>query len=212
MISRLALTDFRSYADLFLDGLAPAVVITGANGAGKTNILEAVSMLSAGGPLRKASLDQLARIGGSGGWTVFARAGGNDIGVSFDGEKSIVANGGAATPGRLKDFARVVWMTPVQDRLFSEPGAERRRFLDGLISDFYSFYGDALGEYMGLLKSRAAILKMPRWDLAWLGATEAEIAARALSVAAMRLEFEERLNGQLDGIEISVSGLVEDAL
>ncbi len=72
MLSRLVLTDFRNHADLTLQPGPGFVVLTGENGAGKTNILEAVSLLAPGRGLRRAALGEMARQGGAGGFGVAA--------------------------------------------------------------------------------------------------------------------------------------------
>ncbi|MDR1009329.1 MAG: AAA family ATPase [Rickettsiales bacterium] len=230
-ISRLALSNFRSYERVSaeVDG-AKTIVITGANGAGKTNILESISMLSPGGPLRKASLAQLGRIGGNPAvWTVYARAGERDVGVSYaygnvvgedeEGGRRVQIDGEAGELSALARAFKCVWLTPLMDRLFTEAGGERRRFLDSLIANFYPFYGEQISQYNSILKARARVLKSSHPDMTWAGAHEAEIAALGVSIAAMRLEFEEKLNAILavseDGfpaLVISVSGTVEDAL
>src|SRR5205085_8065245 len=69
-VRRLILADFRSYPALDLPLDAHMVVLTGENGAGKTNALEALSLLSPGRGLRRADLAECARIGGSGGFAV----------------------------------------------------------------------------------------------------------------------------------------------
>src|SRR6476646_10078795 len=81
LVSRLSLTDFRSYADATIAPEAGFVLLSGENGAGKTNILEAVSLLSPGRGLRGAALSEMARIGGEGGLTVAASLGDTDIGT-----------------------------------------------------------------------------------------------------------------------------------
>ena len=72
-LARLALEDFRSYAEALIRPGPGLVILTGENGAGKTNILEAVSLLSPGRGLRGASLSDMARSGGAGGFAVAAR-------------------------------------------------------------------------------------------------------------------------------------------
>jgi DNA replication and repair protein RecF len=241
-IARLALSNFRSYGKLRLEiGGAKSIIITGPNGAGKTNILEAVSMLSAAGPFRKASLAQLGKIGGvPPTFTVFANVGTEDgessLGLSYNYEakgeeldedgfdagaaaKAIVADGAGIGVSELADFVRVVWLTPLMDRLFSEAGGERRKFLDNLIANFYPFYGASLNNYSNLLKQRARVLKSPHPDSVWLDGIEAEIAAEGVAIAASRLEFEEKLSEILNAadngfpsVEIAVAGFVEDRL
>src|SRR5215813_10363529 len=71
-VERLQLTDFRNYRSLQLNVGPSPVVLTGANGSGKTNLLEAVSLLTSGQGLRRAPYPELARIGATR-WAVAAR-------------------------------------------------------------------------------------------------------------------------------------------
>src|SRR5690606_34909013 len=72
-VERLTLTDFRNYGALCLELAPEPVVLTGPNGSGKTNVLEAVSLLAAGQGLRQSPFPDLARSGGDGSWSVSAR-------------------------------------------------------------------------------------------------------------------------------------------
>ena len=71
-VSRLSLTDFRSYAAAAIEPGPGFVLLSGENGAGKTNLLEAVSLLTPGRGLRGAALSQMAQQGGEGGFAVAA--------------------------------------------------------------------------------------------------------------------------------------------
>ena len=242
-ISKLVLSNFRSYASLRIESAGfKSVVVTGPNGAGKTNILEALSMLSALGPFRRARLAQLGRIGAPDPtFAIFAGldSGGRSCGIGLsynysgapapedDGDpeisiaekRQVMIGDSPAAPGDLQEHVRVVWLTPFMDRLFSEGSAERRKFLDNMLANFYMFYGASLASYNNLLKQRARILKGPRPDAVWLDGVEEQIVSHGISIAALRLEFEARLNtilarseGAFPKIRISVSGPVEDAL
>jgi DNA replication and repair protein RecF len=70
VLTRLTLTDFRNYPDLRLDTGGGCVVLTGSNGAGKTNLLEAISLLAPGRGLRGAPFEDLSRVDGGLGWAV----------------------------------------------------------------------------------------------------------------------------------------------
>ena len=243
-ITKLVLTNFRSYANLRIDSAGMKnVVITGPNGAGKTNVLEALSMVSPMGPFRKAKLSQLGLIGAaSPTFTIFAGiesdGGKSAVGLSYNyGDRSaegdddedsidivaekrtVLINDSPAIPGDLQEHARVIWLTPFMDRLFSEGASERRKFLDNMLANFYPFYGTSLAGYNNLLKQRARILKSHNPDAAWLDGIEGQIVSFGISIAALRLEFEERLNsilaksqGKFPRVQIRISGLVEDAL
>src|SRR4051812_2068888 len=136
MIERLSLSDFRSYADAVIAPGPGLVVLTGENGAGKTNVLEAVSLLSPGRGLRGASLPEMARRGGPGGFAVAARLGEVEIGTgALAGEpqrRQVRINGAPASATSLGEWLSVLWLTPAMDRLFQEGAGGRRRFLDRL--------------------------------------------------------------------------------
>ncbi|HYG47696.1 MAG TPA: AAA family ATPase, partial [Allosphingosinicella sp.] len=104
-LARLVLTDFRNYRDAVLASGPGLVVLTGENGAGKTNVLEAVSLLSPGRGLRGASLAEMARTGGGGGFAVAARLGDVEIGTGTDvrtpERRQVRINGAAASATSL---------------------------------------------------------------------------------------------------------------
>src|ERR1700759_4931767 len=67
-IHRLTLTHFRNYRAASLQTRGDMVVLVGPNGAGKTNCIEAISFLSPGRGLRRATLDDVADNQGDGSW------------------------------------------------------------------------------------------------------------------------------------------------
>ena len=126
-LNRLTLTDFRSYADALVEPGPGFVLLSGDNGAGKTNILEAVSLLTPGRGLRGAPLSEMARIGGAGGFSVAARLGDTDIGTgtlpSAPERRQVRVNGAPASVNSISEWLSVLWLTPAMDRLFSEPAS-----------------------------------------------------------------------------------------
>src|SRR5947209_15030437 len=145
-VRRLILADFRSYPALDLALDAHMVVLTGENGAGKTNVLEALSLLAPGRGLRRAELADCARIGGRGGFAVSVEieAEGDrvQLGVGLDPPdadddkqaRRFRINRMPAPSGRaLADHLRSVWLTPAMDQLFTGPAGDRRKFLDRLM-------------------------------------------------------------------------------
>ena len=129
-VTRLALTDFRSYADALLAPGPGFVILTGENGAGKTNILEAVSLLSPGRGLRGAPLSDMARKEGPGGFAVAARLADVDIGTGATSaapeRRQVRINGAPASANSLSDWLSVLWLTPAMDRLFADSASGRR--------------------------------------------------------------------------------------
>jgi DNA replication and repair protein RecF len=201
-IARLTLTDFRSHAaaDIALD--ARAIVITGDNGQGKTNLLDAVSLLSPGRGLRGVALSDAARSDGPGGWTVAAEVaapgGAVQIGTGTDAaapDRRVVRINGAAAPiARLGEWLSVLWLTPSMDRLFVDTASARRRFLDRLVLALDRGHGREVTRYDAAMRARTRLLTGDaRADPVWLAGLEramvehgdAVARARAATVAAL---------------------------
>src|SRR3954469_25856846 len=123
-VTRLVLSDFRNHSDAVLTPGTGFVVLTGENGAGKTNILEAVSLLAPGRGLRRAPLSEMARQGGSGGFGVAATLGDVEIGTGTRPDaperRLVRINSAAAAAATLAEWVTVLWLTPAMDRLFVE--------------------------------------------------------------------------------------------
>lgn len=196
-VTRLALTDFRSYASAALEAGTSAVVITGENGAGKTNVLEAISLLGPGRGLRGAALSEAARSNGPGGWTVAATlaAPGGDVeigtGTSAQApERRVVrVNGAAGTATALGEWVALVWLTPAMDRLFADTPAARRRFLDRLTLALHPDHARHVLRYDEAMRARTRLLTddvAP--DPAWLAALEREMAGHGEAMAAARAD------------------------
>jgi DNA replication and repair protein RecF len=199
-LSRLKLTDFRNYAEasLTLDGRH--VVLTGDNGAGKTNLLEAVSFLSPGRGLRRAVLTDVTRVGAPGGFTIFADVDGMEgefaLGTGIetaDGEtttRRLRINGTPAkSTEELSDHLRVLWLTPTMDGLFTGASADRRRFLDRLVLSLDAAHGRRASDFERAMRSRNRLLSEGRFDPAWLSAIEAQMAGLGIAMAAARQEM-----------------------
>lgn len=197
-VTRLSLSDFRSYADALIAPGAGFVILTGENGAGKTNLLEAVSLLSPGRGLRGASLGEMARRGGAGGFAVAARVGEVAIGtgtIAHAPERRQVRVGGApASANSLSEWLSVLWLTPAMDRLFADGASARRRFLDRLVLALRLDHATHAARYEAAMRARNKLLgEEGPWDEAWLAALEARMAehgaalteARAATVAAL---------------------------
>ena len=208
-LTRLSLSDFRNHSDLTL-ALGPGfVVLTGENGAGKTNILEAVSLLSPGRGLRGAALSDMARQDGAGAFGVAARLGGVDLGTgtrSSAPERRLVrVNGAQASASALSEWLSLVWVTPAMDRLFHEGAGERRRFLDRLVLALEPTHAGHASRYDAAMRQRNRLLgaDIPA-DPAWLGAVEAQMVTHgeALWDARTRLvaALSEVLASQPEGV------------
>jgi len=202
-ITRLTVTDFRSYAraDIGFDGRPAA--ISGANGAGKTNILEAISLIGPGRGVRGAKLEELPRIGGDGGWAVSARVDdGEDerrfgVGASASNPARRVCridDRDASGPGAFADHLRFMWLTPAQDRLFMEGAGDRRRFLDRMTLAHDPAHGRRSAAYEQAMRQRQKLLDDGGRDEGWLSAVESQMAEAGTAIAAARRAMVSRLS------------------
>ncbi|MGZ8998594.1 MAG: DNA replication/repair protein RecF [Allosphingosinicella sp.] len=191
-VSRLSLTDFRSYADAVLAPGEGFVILTGNNGAGKTNLLEAVSLLVPGRGLRSAALAEMARSGGVGGFSVAARLGGAEIGTGTapgaPERRQVRINGAPAGANSLSEWLSVLWLTPAMDRLFAESASGRRRFLDRLVLTLHSDHAGHSARYEAAMRARNKLLAENLPDPDWLAALEARMAEHGIQLAKNRAE------------------------
>ncbi|MBJ6122500.1 DNA replication/repair protein RecF [Sphingomonas mollis] len=194
MPSRLILTDFRNHAALALSPGPGFVVLTGENGAGKTNVLEAVSLLAPGRGLRRAGLAAMARQGGDGGFGVAATVAG-DVEVATGAlasapERRLVrVQGATASANTLPEWVTVLWLTPATDRLFVEPAGERRRFLDRLTLALAPSHAMHATRYEAAMRERNRLLTGERHaDPDWLGALEARMVEHGTALDAARAD------------------------
>lgn len=212
-VTRLSLTNFRSYAAGELATGGGAVVLAGPNGAGKTNILDAISLLSPGRGLRGARLAEHVRRGpvqpSEALWAVAAtvKRGGTDyeIGTGLteqSASRQVRLNGvDAKNSSELGEIVQMVWLTPAMDRLFIESASGRRRFLDRLVLGFDPGHARAATRYETAMRERARLLKYGPRDPAWLDGLENEMAEAGTAIAAARDAAILRLNQALGARE-----------
>lgn len=196
-IRRLKLSSYRNYADLTVGLGSGHVVLTGENGAGKTNLIEAVSFLSPGRGLRRASYDDVAKGGASDGFAVHAALesaiyGEVDIGTGTAGNaesgRKVRINGIGSSGDDLLEYARILWIVPSMDGLFTGSGSERRRFLDRMVLAIDTGHGKRVLDYEKAMRSRNRLLSEENNDAQWLNAIESQMAELAIAIAAARAE------------------------
>jgi DNA replication and repair protein RecF len=200
-VGKLSLVDFRNYQALSIDLKPGAVVLTGENGAGKTNLLEAVSFLSPGRGLRRAAYADIARHGAADGFAVHARVAGpggdTEIGTGTTGIAAGVESGrriringaNARSAEEMLEVVRVTWMTPAMDTLFGGPAGDRRRFLDRLVLAVDPNHGRRTLDYEKAMRGRNRLLAEDSRDRAWFDAIEAQMAETGVAIAAARSEL-----------------------
>jgi DNA replication and repair protein RecF len=229
-ISKLTLTNFRNYAALSIELRPGAVVFSGDNGAGKTNLLEAISLLTPGRGLRRAPYADVAREGGDGGFALHARlerpdgqveigtgtAGGD---IAGEGGRRVRINGAPARSAEdMLEWLRVVWLTPAMDGLFTGPAGDRRRFLDRLVLAIDPGHGQRAIDYEKAMRGRNRLLAEGSRDSAWFDAIETQMAETGVAIAAARAELVRLLVAMIDRLpsagpfpqsDISLSGELE---
>ena len=234
-ISRLVLTDFRNYAQAVLEIGPGMVVLAGDNGAGKTNILEAVSLLTPGRGLRRATLAEMERHGAADGFAVHARIEGAfgevEIGTGTAGERAgggepasrkVRINGAAArSADAMLEWLRVIWLTPAMDALFTGPAAERRRFVDRLVLAIDPDHGRRALDYEKAMRGRNRLLADNVHDDRWFEAIETRMAETGVAIAAARVEIVRLLRAMIGRLPaegpfpqaaIALEGTLEEAL
>jgi DNA replication and repair protein RecF len=200
-VTHLDLTDFRSYATALIKPGTGFVLLFGENGAGKTNLLEAVSMLTPGRGLRGAMLSEMARQSGSGAWAVAAKLGETGIGTgtvaTAPERRQVRINGVTASVNSLGEWLAVLWVTPAMDRLFSANAAERRRFLDRLVLALEPGHAHHATRYDAAMRARNKLLAEAGWDEGWLDSLELAMAEHGVDLAAARGRTAAALDAQL---------------
>ncbi len=225
-VSKLQISNFRNYEKTILNSDNKSVIITGQNGAGKTNILEALSLLSPGRGIRGAPLNTLQSINNTNTWAVSGNCN------SMMGESILGTGGGVGTKRRqiringadakqldLAEYMSCIWLTPQMDRLFNEGSPSRRRFFDRLILGFDKAHAGRISGYEKALRSRSQLLKEGCQDNVWISSLEKEIAERGVAIGASRVLMASRLNHVIadgfqgfPGASIRINGVVEEWL
>ncbi len=222
-LTRLALENFRNYAAVSLKLDGRHVCLYGANGSGKTNLIEAVSMLSPGRGLRGADLTDIIRAAPgeqkARNWALSADL--NDTGVDRKlslalelddqgrSKRSARLDGAPATQAELGELVRVIWLTPSMDRVFAGPAGDRRRFYDRQVLAHFPAHGSAGAAYEKAMRERNALLERGRVDPAWLDALEQNMAEAGAIMATHRADALRRMQ---DAIQARADSLFPKAL
>ncbi|PIR37348.1 MAG: DNA replication/repair protein RecF [Alphaproteobacteria bacterium CG11_big_fil_rev_8_21_14_0_20_39_49] len=226
--SSIKLGNYRNYKDLSLKLGASPVVLTGANGSGKTNILEAISLLSPGKGFRKIKLNDADMI--QGGKTVLPWSISAVVNKGFEefqigtgrelvtDSKRIVKIDGdiVKNQAELTSIFSVMWLTPQMDGLFIGSSSDRRKFLDRLVYNFDPEHASRIYSYEYTMRERAKIIQQPSYDPSWVSVLEEKMAQRAVSIAAARIDTVEHIQAVINEFktafpkaDIDVQGGVE---
>lgn len=221
-VKRLTLTDFRNYPTLRIETEISPIIITGENGSGKTNILEAISFLTPGRGLRSSKLADIKRIQedneqypilGENAWSVAAKIIKNDeeydIGTAlqsiirednndelhkFDRRIVKINQQKITQQNELGKYISAIWITPQMDRLFLGGTQPRRSFLDRLVYAFDIEHAKRTSDFEHLYRQWLQLIKSGNRDNHWLRSLETDMATLGVAIAAARREQIARLN------------------
>lgn len=209
-ISRLKLSNFRNYATADIALEPGLVVLAGENGAGKTNLLEAISLLTPGRGLRRAAYSDMQGKAGTGGFAIHATVenpdGETEIGTGTSGAaggegeygRRVRINGTNATADELMERLRVAWLTPAMDALFTGPAGDRRRYLDRLVLAIDPAHGRRALDYEKAMRGRNRLLAEDSRDGRWFEAIEAQMAETGVAIAAARMELLQLMRAMIE--------------
>lgn len=212
-IEQIKLENFRNYQSLNQTISPQHVVLTGENGSGKTNLMEAISLLSPGRGLRRSGyLDLLHHHQGqaSDGFSIFTKlcgmAGPVNIGTGLKedepGTRRIRINGvNAKANDALMEHVRILWLTPSMDGLFTGGASDRRRFLDRMVLAIDPLHGKRSLSYERAMRSRNKLLSETRYDPVWLDGIEEQMAEIGIAISIARLDFVKMLSGLMLGAD-----------
>ncbi len=213
-VDRIALNGFRNYEWETADFAPGTNVIAGANAQGKTNLLEAVYLLSAGRSFRTRFDRELIGFGFSAAELlaeVYSHEREQSVRLVLQpGQaKKIQVNGVKKTAGELSRTLNAVLFCPDDLNLIKEGAAVRRRLMDNAISQIRPRYGEVLAEFNRLYEHKSRILK--DWHekpslLDTLDEFSDAMARASAHLIRYRYSFAERLNTAAAPIHREFSG------
>lgn len=232
-INKLKLNNFRNHTQFSIDVDKSVIAITGNNGAGKTNILESISLLVPGKGFRKSRITELQRQGYAEPWSIYSEVETNDditkIGTGFDPqkfletgkEKRIVKINGETQRGQnsLAEYVSMIWLTPNDDQTF-QSDTTAREFLDRICELFYPDYASQIAVYNNARSQRRKLLMQNKMDDNWLSALEVQMVQKATSITHSRFEVLERINRSMEltknstfpAARVEIEGEIEDII
>lgn len=229
VVQQLKLSNYRNYRTFSVNFSGKHVVFTGHNGAGKTNLLEAISLLSPGRGLRRSTYgDLICANADNNNFVVFAKLYSAlfdevDIGTTCDnadGGRKVRINGTSTSADRLTDYCRISWLIPAMDGLFTGSASDRRRFLDRMVLSIDPSHGRRVLDFEKVMRSRNRLLLEGNTNNGWFDALETQMAELATAIAAARIDVIRLLDGDKESEShdvfphpiLVIEGLLEQAL
>ena len=210
-LNRITLSSFRNHADTRLDATAQLNLLVGENGAGKTNVLEALSLFAPGRGMRRAPLGEMAGSSGTGGFGVSALLTddadqvsepvrlGTGMRAQRPGRRIVQVNGADASAVSLGEWLGIGWLTPAMDRLFTDSAGNRRRYMDRLAVALDPGHARQATRYENALRERNRLLSDPAQpDRSWLESVELQMAEVGALLAQGRARLVGTVSAELE--------------
>ncbi len=233
LVKKLVLTNFRNHKTLTIEPVSRIIAVMGKNGVGKTNILESISLLSAGRGLRGAKLQEMKSFTASvdENWVIYSEIVGAEgeaqIGTSLDytnsgkeKRRARINQEDIRGTSELADYFSYVSLVPQQDHIFTKGSTSRRDYLDKLCEIFFPTYEEMLKVYNIARYERRKVISNNSYDEYWVNTLEQRMAEKGVAIAFCRLELCELLNSFMSEAaksgfpeaHLDVTGEIEDFL
>lgn len=226
-INRLVLENFRNYQTLDFSPSSSFIVITGLNGVGKTNLLEAISLMSPGKGMRGAKLSDINMLDNpSKPWRVTCDVNGkhgssriitNSKSDSESSKRQVEIDDALVGHSELAKILSISWLIPQMGHIFIEGSSTRRKFLDRMVTNFDSSHSKNLLSYEYYMRERSNLLKSSHYDEDWMSVLERNMSEVAVLIATSRVQFIEMLQEtsrdmkyNLPDFTVKVSGEIEE--
>lgn len=217
-IKSLRVQNFRAHEDILINLSEGSTLISGANGSGKTSLLEAIYLALRGTSFRSSDKEIVKRDGKFNWFRI-------DL-TSVDGEKRIVkfdsdkANGkkqfeiDGKKSLRLTNLAKipVILFEPTDLQLLSGSPARRRNFLDSFLAQIHPSFGLTLRKYDKALKQRNNLLKRDDFSDDEIFPWNLMLAEYGTEIINMRLEFVADLNAKISSVYKNISGVDDEII
>ncbi|MCH2487148.1 MAG: DNA replication/repair protein RecF [Erythrobacter sp.] len=208
-LDRISLSKFRNHSETALEGTGRLNLLVGGNGAGKTNILEALSLLAPGRGMRRAALAEMARQDDSGGFAIGASLADDNVGeepvrlgtyteAAQPGRRRVRINSAETSAVSLGEWLAIGWLTPAMDGLFTGAAQDRRRYMDRLALALAPDHASHANRYEAALRERNRLLSDEREpDPTWLDAIEAQLAEHGDALSAERARLVDAMMAEI---------------
>lgn len=208
-IASITLTNFRNHKDFNNSIGEKYILIAGSNGVGKTNILEAISLLSPGRGFRNIKFGEIPnKAANSNTWSVYTElnenVGGHRLGTGIlDANKKIFRVNGENLQRQqdILQFIRVVWLTPQMDGLFLDSPSARRKYIDRVTFNFFPEHANNVLHYQYAMRSRNRLLVDNISDDIWLSNLENAMVEYGKKISALRSKSIDMLNDAMSNIK-----------